>query len=80
MKIAATDAEVDVRPGIVEDIPLLLSFISSMAEFEKLEVHATEEILKESLFGYRPDARTLLAFVDGEPAAYIVYFLFSRPW
>ena len=58
----------------MEDVPLLLSFIRAMADFEKIEVTATEDILRESLFGDRPAAHTLLAFVKGEPAAYAVYF------
>jgi len=74
MKLAATNLEIEVRPGTVDDIPLLLSFIHSMAKFEKLEVYATEKILQESLFCERPAAHTLLAFVDGMPAAYVVYF------
>lgn len=74
MKLAVTDLEIEVRPGTVDDIPLLLSFIQSMAEFEKLEVTATEEILRDSLFGERPAAHTLLAFVDDRPVAYVVYF------
>ncbi len=34
--------KVEVRPGTVDDVPLLLSFIKKMAEFEKLTVSATE--------------------------------------
>jgi GNAT superfamily N-acetyltransferase len=63
-----------VRAGTIDDVPLLLSFIHSMAEFEELEVTATEELLKESLFGELPAAHTLLAYVDGRPAAYPIYF------
>lgn len=74
MRLGATNLDVEVRSGTVDDVPLLLSFIRSMAEFEKLEVTATEESLRESLFGSRPAAHTLLAFVDGRPAAYVVYF------
>ena len=74
MKLRVTDLEIEVRAGTVDDVPLLLSFIRSMAEFEKLEVTATEEILRESLFGNPPAAHTALAFVDGKPAAYVVYF------
>ncbi|UCC50062.1 MAG: GNAT family N-acetyltransferase [Gemmatimonadota bacterium] len=66
--------EIEVRAGTVDDVALLLSFIRSMAKFEKLEVTATEDILRESLFGDRPVAHTLLAFADGRPAAYAVYF------
>jgi GNAT superfamily N-acetyltransferase len=74
MKLAASDVVIEIRPVTVGDIPLLLSFIQAMAEFEKLEVHATEKSLRESLFSERPAAHTLLAFVDGSPAAYVVYF------
>ncbi len=74
MRFAATDLEIEIRPGTVNDISLVLSFIHSMAEFEKLEVSATQEILMESLFGEHPAAQTLLAFVNGRPAAYAVYF------
>jgi len=74
MILAAGDLEIEVRPGTAADIPLLLSFIYSMAEFEKLEVTATEETLRESLFGECPAAHTLLAFADGRLAAYVTYF------
>lgn len=74
MRIAAADLEIDVRTPTEDDIPLLLSFIRSMAEFEKLQVRATEESLREALFGDRPAAHALLAFVEGRPAAYVVYY------
>jgi GNAT superfamily N-acetyltransferase len=74
MRIAAGDLEIEVRAGEEEDVPLLLRFIRSMADFEKLEVKATEEILRENLFGKPPAAHSLLAFVEGRPAAYAVYF------
>ena len=45
-----------------------------MASFEKLGGSATEASLRESLFGPRPAAHTLLAFAGGKPAAYVVYF------
>lgn len=74
MKLNVADMELEVREGMIDDVPLLLSFIRSMAKFEKLEVTATEETLRESLFGERPAAHTLLAFAGGKPAAYAVYF------
>jgi GNAT superfamily N-acetyltransferase len=74
MKLTTGDLILEVRPGTAEDAPLILSFIKSMAEFEHLQVDATEEILRESLFGERPAAHTLLGFVDGRPAAYVIYF------
>ncbi|UCE19392.1 MAG: GNAT family N-acetyltransferase [Gemmatimonadota bacterium] len=74
MKLGVKDLEIEVRAGTVDDVPLLMSFIKSMAEFENLEVTTTEEILRESLFGNHPAAHTLLTFVNGRPAAYAVYF------
>jgi GNAT superfamily N-acetyltransferase len=74
MKIGVEDLEIEVRAGTVDDVPLLLSFIRAMADFEELEVTATEKDLRESLFGDRPAAYTLLAFADGKPVAYAVYF------
>lgn len=74
MKNTARDSETEIRPGTIDDIPLLLSFIHSMAEFENLEVLTTENSLRESLFGKNRAAETLLAFVNGMPAAYAVYF------
>ncbi len=74
MVLAVNDIEVEVRAGTPADMPLLLSFIRSMAAFEKLPVTATEESLRAALFGEAPAARTLLAFVDGSPIAYATYF------
>ena len=74
MKFTASDLEIEIRAGTVDDIPLLMSFIRSMAEYEKLQVAATEQTLQESLFGEHPAAYTLLAFADGRPAAYVVYY------
>jgi GNAT superfamily N-acetyltransferase len=74
MKLVAHDLEVDVRPGTIADVPLLLSFFQAMAAFEKLPLTATEDSLRASLFGDDPAARTLLAFAGGQPIAYVVYY------
>lgn len=74
MRLVVNDVEVELRAGTEADVPLLLSFIRAMAAFEKLPVSATEESLRAALFGDRPAAHTLLAFVDGTPIAYVTYF------
>jgi len=74
MQPAPLDFEIQIREATSDDLPLLLAFIRAMAEFEKLPVTATEETLHESLFGDHPAAFSLLAFADGQPAAYAVYF------
>ena len=74
MILTVNGLDVEVREGTVDDVPMLLSFIRAMATFEKLTVSATEDVLRESLFGPSPAAKALFAFVDGRPIAYIVYF------
>ena len=43
----------EIKQATASDVPLILSFIKELAEYEKLshEVVATEAILKETLFG-----------------------------
>lgn len=69
-------AGVATRFATAEDTPLILSFIRELAEYEKLshEVVATEEALRESLFGERPFAEVLLAFVGEDPAGFALFF------
>ncbi len=74
MLLRVGNLDVAVRAGTTDDVPLLLSFIQSMAAFEKLTVSATEESLRTALFGENPAARTLLAFVERRPVAYATYF------
>lgn len=74
MRIALNDIDVEIRAGTPGDVPLLLTLIRKLAEFEKLTTGATEESLRADLFGEAATARTLLAFVDGEPAGYAIYF------
>jgi len=74
MKLTAKDIDVDVREATADDVPLLLSFIRTMADFERLQVTATEESLRAALFGEAPAARALLLFVDGRPMGYATYY------
>lgn len=59
-----------------EDVPLILDFIRSLAEYEKMadEVVATEELLKEKLFGKQQYAEVLLAFYDDEAVGFALFF------
>src|SRR6266540_2543055 len=59
-----------------QDVPLILDFISQLAEYEKLShaMTATEDGLREALFGARPYAECLIARMDGEPAGFALFF------
>ncbi len=65
-----------IRPATAADVPMILSFIRDLADYERLahEVTASEPILRESLFGARPAAEVLLGSCDGVPAGFAVYF------
>ena len=69
-------AKVEIRAAVEGDVPLILAFIRELAEYENLshEVSATEEVLKESLFGERCVAEALLAHSGGEPAGFALFF------
>ncbi len=69
-------AETRIRGATEEDVPLVLSLIRELAEYEKLshEVVATEEGLRDSLFGERRYAEVLIAEQDGAPAGFALFF------
>ncbi len=69
-------SRVAIRQAAVDDVPLLLRMIGELAEFERIphEVSATEEIVRESLFGGDPAAEALLAECDGKPAGFVIHF------
>ena len=65
-----------IKPGTEADIPLILSFIKALASYEKLsdEVVATEQSLKESLFGKKAVAEVILGYVDNTPVSFALFF------
>ena len=66
-----------IRPATEADVPLILSLIRELAEFERLahEVVADEGRLREALFGARPAAEVLLGFeADGTPMGFALFF------
>lgn len=58
------------------DIPTILGLIKGLAEYEKLshEVVATEELLKEHLFGEKPIAEVLIAKMENQPVGFALFF------
>jgi GNAT superfamily N-acetyltransferase len=66
----------DIAAATAADVPLILSLINELADYEKLrhEVIATEGSLHEALFGTRPSAEAVIARVEGEPAGFALYF------
>jgi GNAT superfamily N-acetyltransferase len=58
------------------DVPLILSLIEELAEYERLrhEVVATEEILREELFGEHPCAEVIIGYYQDQPAGFALFF------
>jgi len=65
-----------IRPATRADVPIILSLIRELAEYEKLShmVVATEETVTEELFGPKSPAETLIGEAGGEPVAFAVTF------
>jgi GNAT superfamily N-acetyltransferase len=66
----------DIRSAVAADVPLILTFVRDLAEYEKLGhlVTATEAGLREALFGARPGAEVVLAFEGADAVGFAVYF------
>ena len=70
------DNTLKIKKAKIKDVPLILSFIKELAEFEKLthEVVASEKDLRENLFGPKKFAEVLIAFYDNESAGMALFF------
>ena len=68
--------EIGIRPASEEDVPLILSFIKELAEYERLshEVSVTEELLRFHLFGERREAEVVIGQHADEPAGFALFF------
>lgn len=65
-----------VVPATIDDVALILRFIRGLAEYEHLdhECIATEDALRDTLFGVPAAAEVLLGFLDHEPAGFALFF------
>ncbi len=71
-----------VRPARPDDVPTVVGMIRELAEYERSlpQVEATEEHLREALFGARPAVFTHMAEYAGEPVGFAVWFLSFSTW
>ncbi len=69
-------AETLIREATEQDVPLILALIRELADYERLshEVVATENGLRDSLFGERRYAEVLIAEHGGEAAGFALFF------
>lgn len=66
----------DIRAATKADVSIILSFIKKLADYERLshEVVASEETLRETLFGRRRTAEVAIGYFKGEPVGFVLYF------
>ena len=67
---------IQICTGTERGIPLILELIRGLADYEKLadQVTATEEQLRETLFGPKSAAELLLAYDKSECAGFALFF------
>ena len=68
--------KITIRTAVAADAGVILRFIRALAEYEKLShmVVATEQSLREQLFGAKPAAESLIASLDGEDVGFALFF------
>ena len=66
----------NIRKTTADDVPLILKLIKELSVFEKMseEVVATEDTLRETLFGDKPYAQVLIAEIERKPVGYALFF------
>ncbi|OLZ71454.1 GNAT family N-acetyltransferase [Streptomyces sp. IMTB 2501] len=73
-----------IRTASPADIPVIHALVRELAEYEKApeEARASEEQLREALFGERPAAFAHMALDDesGEPVGFALWFLNFSTW
>ena len=73
---------IEVVPATPAGVPLILAWINDLAAYERQPeaVVATEPLLQAWLFGPDPAAEAAVAYLDGEPAGYALWFRTFSTW
>jgi len=69
-------AHIKVVEAAESDVPVILAMIRGLAEYEKLlhMVTATEQQIRDTLFGAHPAAEVLLAWTEEECVGFALFF------
>jgi GNAT superfamily N-acetyltransferase len=70
------DSPIRIEAATERDVPVLLRLIGELAEYERLahEVQASEDLLRDALFGPQPSSEAVLAFAGGEAVGFALWF------
>ena len=81
--MSSTSVKTRIVAATRGDVPLIRQFILELAEYEKAkpgEAPVTEQDLSKTLFGDRPAAEVLIAYLGDEPAGFALYFHNYSTW
>lgn len=75
-RVPPLNTMLEIRPATAADVPTILALISELAAFERLshEVVATEDGLREALFGARPGAEVVIGELNTEVVGFALFF------
>lgn len=67
---------IEIKFATESDVPLILDFIKELAEYEQMlnEVNATQDLLRETLFGGRKNAEVIIGYLDNKPVSFALFF------
>ncbi|EHS53570.1 GCN5-related N-acetyltransferase [Rhizobium sp. PDO1-076] len=71
-----------IRPATPDDAATILGFITELAVYEKAghEVAATEDSIRQSIFGQGSVTEAAILEADGKPAGFAVWFYSYSTW
>ncbi len=71
-----------IRDAVEADVPLILHFVKELAIYENalVEVLATEDHLRNTIFSEHPQVQALICENEGQPLGFAVYFFNYSTW
>jgi GNAT superfamily N-acetyltransferase len=81
--MSSISAKLDIVAATRADIPLIRQLILELAEYERAlpgEAPVTEQDLDETLFGDRPAAEVIIAYLDNQPVGFALFFHNYSTW
>ena len=74
--MASSVLRLEIRSATKSDVPVILSFIKKLADYERLshEMVATEGMLRKTLFGRQRTAEVAIGYYKKEPVGFVLFF------
>jgi GNAT superfamily N-acetyltransferase len=76
MMIATDTRGFQIKSATESDVSVILSFVKKLARYEQLlhEVVATEDLLRETLFGKRRTTEVAIGYLGTQPVGFVLFF------